>query len=271
MNAVRQPLQMHQFGQGTRPVLALHCTLAHAGAWRGVAAGLSDLARFHAPDMYNHGRSPDWDGQGGFSDDMLAALLTQMDQPMDVVGHSFGAVMALRLAVEHPDLVRSLTIVESVLFAAVASAEALEEDLRSGAMAPVRQALAAGDDALAARLFNRGWGDRSGPKWDQMPDKTRAALTRGVRVLPACDPAVLRDRPGVLAAGRLEGLPMPCLLVEGGETDASVRAIHDVFQARIPNTTRIAVPGAGHMVPITHPDPVAQALRTLMHSAPVAA
>ena len=36
-----------RLGEGARQVLAIHCTLAHSGAWRGLAAalGLSDATR----------------------------------------------------------------------------------------------------------------------------------------------------------------------------------------------------------------------------------
>lgn len=43
--------------------------------------------------------------------------------PVDVIGHSFGATVALRLALERPELVRSLVLVEPVLFAAAKAAE----------------------------------------------------------------------------------------------------------------------------------------------------
>ena len=38
-------------------------------------------------------------------------------EPMDVVGHSFGGSIALRLALEMPELVKSLTLIEPVCFA----------------------------------------------------------------------------------------------------------------------------------------------------------
>jgi lipase len=40
-------------------------------------------------------------------------------QPVDVIGHSFGGTVALRLAVERPDLVRSLVLIEPVFVAAL--------------------------------------------------------------------------------------------------------------------------------------------------------
>lgn len=80
----------------------LHCANAHAGAWRGVALALQDSLHLIAPDGLGHGNAPDWDGQGDYhaaATDRARAFLTE---PMDLIGHSFGATVALRLAIETP-------------------------------------------------------------------------------------------------------------------------------------------------------------------------
>ena len=114
MTDLPQPLAVRTLGEGNRKILALHCTIGHSGAWRPLSACLPDCV-FTAPDMLSHGKSPDWDRQGDFQDRMTEAVLPYLTERMDVIGHSFGGTVALRLAVEHPDLVRSLTVVEPVL------------------------------------------------------------------------------------------------------------------------------------------------------------
>ena len=47
---------------GPRPVLALHCSLAHSGAWAGLAERLHGVT-VTALDQPGHGRAADWDGQ----------------------------------------------------------------------------------------------------------------------------------------------------------------------------------------------------------------
>ena len=101
---------------GARPVLALHCSLAHAGAWSGLVDHLSGVT-VTAPDQPGHGRAANWDG---VSD--LHGLTTRLsieqairiggNDPIDIIGHSFGATIALRMALERPDLVRSLVLIE---------------------------------------------------------------------------------------------------------------------------------------------------------------
>ncbi|MDU9002326.1 alpha/beta fold hydrolase [Sedimentitalea todarodis] len=248
------------FGHGARRVLALHCTIAHSGAWRGVTKLMEKEATFVAPDMFSHGRSPDWDGKGDFPDLMNQAVARLLDSPMDVVGHSFGALIGLRLAVEHPHLVRTLTLIEPVFFA-VAAQDAPDLVARqSQGVRPVFEALEAGDSALAARLFNRAWGD-GGTRWPDLREETRAAMTRGIHILPASNSAIYDDRPGLLRPGVLQALKMPVLLIRGSRTEEIITAVNDGLARRIPHAQSDVVQGAGHMLPITHPDETAAHLR----------
>jgi len=141
-------LHLRMFGTGPRPVLALHCSLAHGGAWTAVAARLPGC-RLLAPDLPGHGLSPDWAGPGDYHDattravgSLLGALA--QDGPVDLLGHSFGATVALRLALQRPELVRSLMLVEPVLFAAARAAGAPEYLPWQAQAAPYRAAMAEG-------------------------------------------------------------------------------------------------------------------------------
>lgn len=258
---VPQPLYCRELGAGARRVLALHCTLAHSGAWRGLAEAMGAEVTIRATDMLCHGRSPDWDGQGDFLDRMAAAALAHLDGPMDVVGHSFGASVALRLALARPDLVRSLTLIESVHFAMIRDEHPDLMAAQARSSAPFQAAVEAGDYETAARLFNGGWGDNGGRGWADLPEPMRAAMVRGVRIVPACSPAIIEDRLGLTRPGALDPLRMPVLLLRGGQTEPIIAAVNAAFARRIPGAENRAVDGAGHMLPVTHPTATAKELR----------
>ncbi|MEY8829903.1 alpha/beta fold hydrolase [Sedimentitalea sp. XS_ASV28] len=253
-------LYSRSFGHGPRTVLALHCTIAHSGAWRGVATEMEDEITMLAPDMFSHGRSPDWDETGDFSDLMNNAILRLIDRPMDVVGHSFGAVLALRLAAEHPQLVRTLTLIEPVFFAVAMQDTPNDLAREQEAMRPVNDALEAGDRELAARLFNRAWGDGL-TRWPDLREETRAAMARGIHVLPASNSVLYEDRPGLLRPERLQALTMPVLLMRGGKSAEIMTTVIDGLARRIPQSETGVVEGAGHMLPITHPQETVSHLR----------
>lgn len=265
---VPQPVFVRSFGQGPRRVLALHCTIAHSGAWRGLAEVMGDVVTLVTPDMLSHGRSPDWDRQGDIQDRSVTAVEHLLDAQMDVIGHSFGATIALRLALEHPKRVRSLTLIEPVFFAV-----ALQDDPQTVAdhdadAAPYIAAVQAGDDALAARVFNRMWSE-DGPRWPDLPESTRAAMTRSIHFVAASRPAVYDDHAGMLAPGVLGRVTMPVLLLRGSRTHPVIATVNEGLAWRLPDAQSVVVEGAGHMLPITHPGAAAAELRRLFARAPV--
>ncbi len=253
-----------RLGSGQRPVLALHCTMAFGGAWAGLSKMMPDLTVI-APDMPSHGRSADWDGSSDFGETVFQASLTAMaDTPMDVIGHSFGGMTALRLAAERPDLVRSLTVIEPVFFG-VARADAPETLAQHDAKAePFRKAIEAQDYAAAARSFNGMWSDEEGPPWETLPERTRAAMTRAVHVVPDTYDFLYEDTAGLLAPGALDACTIPTLIMRGALSHPAITATNNGLAARMPNATQSVIDGAGHMAPISHPAPVAKAIAGLL-------
>jgi pimeloyl-ACP methyl ester carboxylesterase len=199
------------WGSGPGRALMIHCSLAHSGAWTGVAEALSDLRNLTAFDLPGPGRSGAWDDPTrDIMDQTMDMALGLIDgTPVDLIGHSFGAVACLRLAVERPDLVRSLSLYEPVFFAA---ARALGHDtdllFRDFAIA-----IATGDRDEAARLFTGLWG--AGDSWDSLPAGQRDALSARIHLVPAGSPTLHDDRSSLLVPGRLEAVVRPTLLIEG--------------------------------------------------------
>lgn len=248
-----------EMGQGPRPVLAVHCSLAHGGAWEGLAGEVGDLATIRAFDLPGHGGSAEWDGVTPYQDVACSMARDLMGEgPVHLLGHSFGATVALRLAVEAPERVASLTLIETVFFSIVRAdaPETLEAD---GTDRPFMAALDAGDHETAARLFHAEWGD--GRVWDEMTDRQRAGLTRRIPLIGAVQRSNNGDPDGMLAERKLERLPVPTLLIEGAESPPHMAVIHDGLERRIPDTTRAVIPGAAHMAPITHPAEVGAVVR----------
>lgn len=246
-------------GTGPRKVLALHCTLAFSGAWAGLMRQMTGEVTLIAPDMPSHGQSADWDGQSSFADTVFAASLSCLTEPMDVVGHSFGGATALRLAVARPDLVRSLTMIEPVFFS-VAQADDPEATAAHAAKSqPFYDLVQAGDMAQAARTFNRMWSD--GPRWPDMPERVRAAMTRAIHVVPDTTAFLFDDTAGLIP--NLGRAAMPTLLVRGAQTDRVIEITNAGLVRRMPNAREAVMEGAGHMAPVTHPAEMADLLRAL--------
>lgn len=252
-----------RMGNGVRPALMLHCALASSRAWGPLAQGLDAMLDMTAPDFPGHGRSGPWDGARDYQDlcvEIAGSL--RPEGPCDLIGHSFGATVALRLAHAAPQRVRSLTLIEPVFFAA---GFADRPDLRAAhetISAPFVQAFARGDMRAAARGFSAVWGD--GRPWDSLPEEMRAKMTDRVHMIPATDEALNTDRQGMLLPGGLDHLRSPVLLVEGSDSPEMITMINDALARRLPDARRVMVSGAGHMVPITHAPQVAREIRAMV-------
>ena len=100
-------LASQTLGTGAKSGALIHCTLTHGGVLKGLANALPSH-HFLAPDLPNHGKSADWPlGKEGMQGAAASAIAAMLDAPADVIGHSFGATVALRIAVMHPEKVRT--------------------------------------------------------------------------------------------------------------------------------------------------------------------
>ncbi|MGQ0573546.1 MAG: alpha/beta fold hydrolase [Pseudonocardia sp.] len=96
-----------------RPVLALHGVTGHSARWKVVADALPHL-RILAVDLRGHGHST-WNPPWGIEQhvtDALAVLDAAELARVAVVGHSYGAAIALHLARTEPGRVERLALLD---------------------------------------------------------------------------------------------------------------------------------------------------------------
>lgn len=241
--------------------LLIHCSLAHHGAWAPLIA--ATRLQGIAFDLPGHGRSGDWDGTTDYQALAAAQAKSFCDRPLHVIGHSFGATVALRLALEQPERVRSLVLIEPVFFAAAGGTPELAA--YDAAFAPFIAAMAAGAREKAAACFTDIWG--AGLPWTEMPKSQRRYITDRIHLIPACKPSIGDDNASQLAAGRLEALDVPTLLLRADRSHPVTRAINETLARRLSAAATALIKGTGHMGPITDPqlyaDPIRDFRKTL--------
>lgn len=112
-----QPSYVEVDGEG-EPLLLLHGGFCSLETLRPVGERLADAFTVVAAERPGHGRTPDRDGPYDYADGVtgtLALLEAQGLPAAHLVGYSDGAIIALLLALEHPDRVLSLTLVSANL------------------------------------------------------------------------------------------------------------------------------------------------------------
>lgn len=251
-----------QSGHGAEPGFFLHCSLAQSSAWAGVMAGLEDEMTMTAMDLPGHGRSADWDGRRDIAQQAQDMALGLLPLPAHLVGHSFGAYLALRLAVEAPDRVMSLTLIDPVFFRA---ARDVNPELYHAHEARTRaylQAIDHADTRAMAQAFTEEWG--GGAPWASVPADMQDYFADRMDLIIAAEPALAEDSGGVFE--RLPDVSCPVVLVDGGQSPEIMAAIMDGLSFQIPQAQRITLADAGHMAPLSHPAQIADAIRLTVQS-----
>lgn len=241
-----------------KPIALIHCGLGKAGNWRGLLNALGGGFTAHNIELPGHGLAEDWDRSRDFTEQALEIALTEMPStPVPLIGHSYGAALALRLAVERPYRVSSLVLIEPTLFAAAKGRWGYDKVVRD--MAAFDKKMKAAQFATAAKEFFALWGD--GRSWNDLNGEQKSYILDRIETIPAGNPLLMEDRSGILKPGRIEALEIPVTFVDGGNSHPVIADIISELGDRMRDAEWLTVPDAGHMVPITHPELVAKAIK----------
>ena len=108
-------IELHGNTTGSGPtLLVLHGLFGSATNWRSIARSLSATHEVHALDLRNHGVSPwaDTMSYREMADDVRHYIDSHGLGQVAVMGHSMGGKTAMVLALESPDLVERLIVVD---------------------------------------------------------------------------------------------------------------------------------------------------------------
>ena len=109
----KMKLHFKELGQG-EPLVLLHGLFGQADNWFGVAPKLAEKFHVFVPDLRNHGHSPHHPEMDYplMAADVDAFFTAQKIDSASVVGHSMGGKVAMQLALDFPDRVKKLVVVD---------------------------------------------------------------------------------------------------------------------------------------------------------------
>ena len=234
MSCGERPVTVHRFGNTDAPPVVLVHGLTEAGtAWPDLVEHWGDRWDVHAPDLRGHGSSPRFtadeiaDAADVLLDDVVA-LVDALAEPVALVGHSLGGLLALRAALARPASVWALV---------------LEDPAKPTGTGPDPAFVASNEEFLDSMVCGSAQVERM---------LTETAWSRAeVEAWAACKPLVDREyiRRGLSLGGPaweelFNALTMPTLLLVPPMADMAPRpeALHNDL------VRTVVIPGSGHCV-----------------------
>ena len=262
-------LAYEAFGQGA-PIVFVHGGLSDLRTWRQQAIALSD--RFHTVTYSRRHAWPNQDIADGVEDrtpghvDDLVHFLEALNAPSaHLVGHSWGGLIVLLLAIDHPERVQSMVLVEPPVVPLIAStppkaleiARLLMTDPRTAfalvsfflrSVKPYASASRKGDDEGAVDAFWRGaLGEQ------RLKDKPAERLQIAYENMSTMRSQITGGFPPI-SARQVRRLAIATLLLVGSESPALFRRLSALLSRLIADSTIVEVESAAHDMHEDQPD-----------------
>jgi len=237
------------------PTVLIHGSLVDRRTWDSVRPGLDPSLSTVAYDRRGYGESTGAARRHPVHDDAgdLAGLLEGLDMfPVHVIAHSYGSAVALRLATDRPEMVRSLALHEPPYIGALEDdpATAPEADRLRSSLRAMRALAQSGRPEEAAREIVDALSTEEGA-WGRLAAGAQRSIVRNVDrwVEEIEDPeATMPDRV------ELGELLIPVLLTTGERSPPYLHRIAAAVADRLRNVTFRTLPGVGHVPHVSDPN-----------------
>lgn len=233
------------------PVLLVHSGGFTSRQWRKLGTLLAPDYDVRAPDLIGYASAGAWPvGQPFHFRQDVERLAGMLDAPTHLVGHSYGGLLVLQLALAEPARVRSIAVFEPVAFGILDDRDA---DARA-VLARIRDVYepdANGVDEAWLTAFVDWW---NGPgAWAALGAETKAEVRAVAWKVYQEVSSLTSDRTD---AARYATIAAPTLLLGGDRTPLPERRTLERLAAALPRARLELFADMGHMGPITHADRV---------------
>jgi len=255
-------INYEEHGDGPEAIIFSHGFLWSGQMFENQVAALKDRYRCITFDFRGQGRSE----VTGSGYDLAAlcrdaeALIRYLDcAPCHFAGLSMGGFVGMRLAIHHPELLKSLILLETS--ADPESEHSLGQYRLLGFVARWF-----GLRIVANRVMPIMFGEKflSDPDRRQLKDEWRRRLISNNRLGVSRALKGIINRDGI--HDRLNAITHPTLIVVGDQDVATPPAMAERMQAGIPDSRLVIIPGAGHTSTVEEPEAVTSAIEDFLDS-----
>jgi len=243
------------FDEGSGPpILLLHSSGASRRQWARLREPWQDRYRALGLDLWGYGETPLPAQPDAFRLDreveLARVLLGRIDEPFHIVGHSYGGAVGLRLALDFPDQVLSVSVHEPVLFHLLREQRCTEEwEEISRISGEVLRLINRQDLSGGASVFVDYWNGAGAWRGLTADQQQRTAIA--ARKAPLDFAALFAESDPLARFGDLTG---KVLVTVGERTRAPAAKVAALLGSVLGPDSLRTIPGAGHMAPITAPE-----------------
>jgi pimeloyl-ACP methyl ester carboxylesterase len=238
------------------PVVFVHGAWMDLRYWEPQREAVAKKYRFISYTLRYHRTSP-WPDHGKHYSTAthladLTAFIRQLDAgPVHLVGLSMGGRLATLVALEHPDLLRSLTVLEPPLHDLLddlPEAEPVRDEWKK-AFEALRMVAQTGDSIRATKLFFELVNNEGPGAVDTQPEPLREIVLDNARTVPLA----LSARPPAFSCATLRGIRLPTLVVSGEQSPRSLILIDKIIAECINGSRLAVIPEAAHLMSYQNP------------------
>lgn len=247
-------LYYERWGEHGDPAVLVHGSLIDHHTWDAVAPLFAQSLEVLVYDRRSYGGSRGPPRTRPVRDDAedLTQLLRRLDlHPVHVIAHSYAGAVAIRFAIDHPEMVRSLCLHEPPFAGLLAldPTTASEGEQILAETRAIQVQVRAGDRQGGARRIVNVFSGREGA-WERLSAPVRAIfeglVDRWVEELD--DPEAIRPD-----LSSLPDLLPPVLLTSGLNSPPPVRRINQALGPLLRNAVVRDLPDVGHIAHVTDP------------------
>ncbi|WP_065752681.1 alpha/beta fold hydrolase [Bradyrhizobium paxllaeri] len=249
------PIDYHESGTGSTMVL-VPGSCSTGAAWRPVMAQWQNEFRCVTTSLLGYGGTAERRTEGhadiAQESEIIESVIRRAGGPVHLVGHSFGGLAALAVALRQRVPLLSLTIAEAPAMEILRAAGEMQnyEAFRNMSDA-YSAAFKRGETNAIARMIDFYGGNGTFAAWPQRVRDYAIETTR----------ANLLDWESAygfhLTAALLASIDVPTLVVWGEASRPAVGRANDLLGRGIPGAIRATIAGAAHFMIATHPKPFA--------------
>jgi len=232
-----------QCGTGDEAVVLVHDGVVHSAVWEDVWPAFCKTFPTIRYDRRGYGRSPSATGWYTETDDLFALLKHLNVHHAMMVGSSHGGELSIEFTLEHPNLVEQLVLVGAVVHGYPYSDHFMNRGEATWGP-PAKNNLTAAIAKIADDKY------LTAPDHPSARQKIRDLLISAPQDFTHNDMA--RDEPSSLPC--LHEIHIPTLIVVGDADIPDVHAHAGAIETGIPNSRRIVVSDAGHLMYLEKPE-----------------